>query len=98
MPISPDLHGALLKVLGVSPATLSRQASDLVKRYGPMTGDEARWIIAHDAGIDLRRYGLTATQLDRVRQLRGAIGQYEGIVGRGRTDPKPAPAPASAPA
>jgi uncharacterized protein (TIGR02391 family) len=37
-----------------------------------MSGDEARWIIAHEAGIDLRKHGLSQAELDRVRELRRA--------------------------
>lgn len=72
MAISKELYQALKKVIG-SPATISRRASKLIRDHGPMTAEEARWVIAHEASIDLRRFGLTTEQLDRVRQLRASI-------------------------
>lgn len=70
MSISPALHSAILQALGISSRTLHRRVKYAVQQYGPMSGDEARWVIAHQAGIDLRKYGLSQAQLDRVRELR----------------------------
>ncbi len=57
MAIESDLYQALLKKTGWSAATLSRKANALWRDHGPMTPDEARYIIAHEHGIDLRKYG-----------------------------------------
>jgi len=77
MVISADLSNAILKALEISCPTLCRRARRLAQQHGPMSGDEARWIIAHEAGIDLRKYGLSQAQLDRVRELRPSaeVGQ-----------------------
>lgn len=67
------LDSALLDELkatsGRSEATLSRWATRLNRAHGPMSTDEARWVIAHDLGVDLDKH-LTVEQLDRVSQLR----------------------------
>lgn len=70
MAISADLNDAILKAMKISRPTLSRRARRLAQQHGPMSGDEARWIIAHEARIDLRKHGLSQAQLDRVRELR----------------------------
>ena len=68
------LDRALLEELkassGRSEATLSRWATQLNRAHGPMSADEARWVIAHDLGVDLRGH-LSPEQLDRVAELRG---------------------------
>ena len=101
MAISSDLNKAILEALNVSPMTLSRRAKRLAQEHGPMSGDEARWVIAHDSGLDLRRYGLGQVQLDRVRQLRAGIQapqpRVEGRGGARRTAiGRPAAAPGTA--
>ena len=73
MPILGELLAAILKKTGESQMTLSRQAMKIVARFGPMSGDEARWIIAHEAGIDLRKFGLSAEELVRVQTLRASM-------------------------
>lgn len=75
MAISQELHEAIRKQLKLSPPVLSRRANALRLKHGPMSGDEARWVIAHDGGLDLKKFGLTGAQLDRVRELRIAAGQ-----------------------
>ena len=84
MTISAGLNAAILKALKIATPTLSRRAKRLAQQYGPMSGDEARWIIAHDAGIDLRKYGLSQAQLDRVRELRPRVEVTEPQLGRDR--------------
>lgn len=73
MAIDARLHEELLRVLDVSTSSLSRRAQALAREHGPMTPDEARHVLAHDAGIDLGRYGLTADQRERVRVLRAGM-------------------------
>lgn len=72
MAITGDLYKAILEKSGRSPATISRWAKRLNDEHGPMTPDEARLVIAHDLGIDLKKYGVSAEQRDRVRTLRAA--------------------------
>jgi uncharacterized protein (TIGR02391 family) len=84
MAISAGLNAAILKALKIARPTLSRRARRLAQRYGPMSGDEARWIIAHEAGIDLRKHGLSQAQLDRVRELRPRVEVTEPQLGRDR--------------
>ena len=98
MPISAGLTNAILKALNISPATLSRRATRLARDHGPMSPDEARWVIAHEAGIDLRKHSLSRAQLDRVRELRPMTEAAQPETRRGRRSPSAQPAPASAPA
>ena len=63
-----------------------------------MSGDEARWIIAHEAGIDLRTHNLNQAQLDRVRELRPITEAAQPETRRSRRSPSARPAPASVPA
>ncbi len=79
MAVSGELAAALRNVFG-SDVTVWRRATKLIRDHGPMTADEARWVLAHQANIDLRRYGLTHEQLDRVRQLRKDMGQQQVAV------------------
>jgi len=58
----------LLRKLKVSPEAISQRAKRLKKKYGPMTTDEAVYIIAHIEGIDLAKY-LPLETLDRIRSL-----------------------------
>jgi len=78
MAISSALLAELRKRIG-SDATISRAASRLIRDHGPMSPDEARWVLAHNAGIGLGKYGFTAEQLDRVRTLRASIGEAPSV-------------------
>jgi len=66
--VNRKVREALLSSLGVSPQALSQRAKKLKEKYGPMTTDEAVYVIAHGEGIDLSRH-LPLEQLDRVRSL-----------------------------
>lgn len=76
MAISSDLHKAILEAAGLSTSGLSRLAKRVQRDHGPMSADEARGIIAHESGVDLKRYW-TTDEIERVRQLRagGATSQ-----------------------
>jgi uncharacterized protein (TIGR02391 family) len=63
------------KKLGISSMTLWRRCRDLDRQYGPISQQEARWVIAHGVGIDLRKHGLTDAELERVRGIRFRIGE-----------------------
>lgn len=84
MPISSELYQALLNKTGWSPAKLSRKAGALADDHGPMTPEEARYIIAHEHGIDLRKYGLSPEDIDRVRALRASGARLDAGSSRGR--------------
>jgi len=58
----------LLDKLKVTHQALSLRAKKLKAAYGPMTTEEAVYVIAHQQGIDLSRL-LSIQQLDRVRSL-----------------------------
>ncbi len=69
MALNSSLLEALKAKTGKSDSTLSRWARELNQAHGPMTGNEARWVIAHDLGIDLREH-LSGDQMERVAVLR----------------------------
>ena len=58
----------LLEKLGVQKQALSRRAKKVKDALGPMTTDEAVYVIAHQQGIDLSKH-LPIAVLDRVRSL-----------------------------
>jgi hypothetical protein len=62
------LRRDLLQKLGVSPPALSKRAKVIKGKYGPMSTDEAVYVIAHLEGLDLSKY-LPLTLVDRVRFL-----------------------------
>jgi hypothetical protein len=58
----------LLSKLGVSQPAISQQAQIIKKNHGPMSTEEATYVIAHRNGIDLARY-LPIEMVDRIRSL-----------------------------
>jgi len=66
--IDRNVRRGLFDKLKVSPQALSQRARRLKDKYGPMTTDEAVYVIAHLEGIDLARY-LSLETLDRIRSL-----------------------------
>ncbi|MGB7061087.1 MAG: Swt1 family HEPN domain-containing protein [Candidatus Zixiibacteriota bacterium] len=58
----------LLDKLQITQQAVSLRAKKLKATYGPMTTEEAVYVIAHQEGIDLSRF-LPIQQLDRVRSL-----------------------------
>lgn len=92
MTIDTRLHEELLRVLDVSASTLSRRAQALARAHGPMTADEARHVLAHEAGIDLGKFGLTSVERERVRILRAGMPSRES-----RSSGAPSPQVAEAP-
>lgn len=78
MPISRGLLDEILKRIDASEATLSRVASDLRRQHGPMSTDEGRYVIGHEVGVNLSKFGVTAADVERVRTLRadGAATRY----------------------
>jgi hypothetical protein len=68
MPTEPNVRRELLERLGITPQGLSYRAKKIKEAYGPMTTEEAVYVIAHQEGVDLSRHLPIAT-LDRVRAL-----------------------------
>lgn len=66
--VNKEVRSQLLKQLGISPQALSQRAKRLKDKYGPMTTDEAVYVIAHMEGVDLSKR-LPLASLDRVRSL-----------------------------
>lgn len=66
--VDPEVRKTLLMVLGISPQALSQRAKTLKKKYGPMSSEDAVYVIAHVEGIDLSRFLPLAIQ-DRIRTL-----------------------------
>lgn len=66
--IKREIRESLLKKLKVSKQALSQRANRLKEKHGPMTTDEAVYIIAHMEGIDLSKQ-LPLAMLDRIRAL-----------------------------
>lgn len=66
--VNSEIRESLLKKLKISKQALSQRANRLKEKHGPMTTDEAVYIIAHMEGIDLSRQ-LPLTMLDRIRAL-----------------------------
>jgi hypothetical protein len=66
--INRQLRSDLLAKIKVSQPALSRRAKRLKETYGPMTTDEAVYVIAHMEGLDVSKY-LPLAAVDRVRSL-----------------------------
>ena len=68
MPTNRELRTALLKHLGVSPQRLYQRGKNTKQKHGPMSTEEATYVIAHQEGLDLTKY-LDPSTVDRVRNL-----------------------------
>ena len=66
--VNKRVRRELLAGLKISHQALSQRAKRLKEKHGPMTTDEAVYVIAHQEGIDLGRY-LPLHILDRIRSL-----------------------------
>jgi hypothetical protein len=66
--VNREIRESLLRKLKISKQALSQRANRLKEKHGPMTTDEAVYIIAHIEGIDLSKQ-LPLTVLDRIRSL-----------------------------
>lgn len=66
--VHPRIKKMLLNKLKITHQALSLQAKKLKATHGPMTTEEAVYVIAHQQGIDLSRF-LAIQELDRVRSL-----------------------------
>lgn len=68
MPTNPKVRLEILGRLGITRQALSHRAKRIKENYGPMTTEEAVYVIAHIEGVDLSKFLPIAT-LDRVRSL-----------------------------
>jgi hypothetical protein len=66
--INRQIRRRLLEKLAISPQALSQRVTKFKDRYGPVTTEEATYVIAHMEGIDLSRH-LDLMTLDRIRAL-----------------------------
>jgi hypothetical protein len=66
--VKKEVREQLLSKLGITKQALSQRAKKLKETHGPMTTDEAVYVIAHMEGVDLSRH-LPLANLDRVRAL-----------------------------
>ncbi len=78
--VNTEIRKQLLAKLRISKQAISQQAKKIKENYGPMTTDEAVYIIAHQNKIDLSKY-LSVGQVDRIRSLvPKSIGTKESTV------------------
>ncbi len=68
MATNRQLKADLLKKLGVTPQRLSQRAAQVKRLYGPMSTEDATYVLAHQESLDLTKY-LDQTTVDRVRGL-----------------------------
>jgi hypothetical protein len=68
MATNPKLRYDLLEILGITKQGLSYRAKKIKETHGPMTTEEAVYVIAHMEGLDLSKY-LPISTLDRIRAL-----------------------------
>jgi hypothetical protein len=64
-----ELRRALLKRLNITPQALSLRAGKMKRQHGPMSTEDATYVIAHAEGIDLSKY-LSAEEVSRIRTIR----------------------------
>lgn len=62
------LRAALLAKLEVTPQRLSQRVAQIKRLYGPMSTEDATYVLAHQEGLDLTKY-LSQQIVDRVRGL-----------------------------
>ena len=66
--INREVRKEIFTKLNISPPALSQRAKRIKNKYGPMTTEEAVYVIAHAEGIDLSKH-LPLQVLDRIRSL-----------------------------
>jgi hypothetical protein len=72
--VNKEIRKALLQATGISKQALSQRAQTIKKNFGPMTTDDAVYIIAHQEGIDISKY-LSLIIMDRIRAILPSIRQ-----------------------
>lgn len=66
--VDRQVRRLILERLQITPQALSKRAKKIKANYGPMSTEEATYVIAHQEGIDLSRF-LSIELIDRVRSL-----------------------------
>jgi hypothetical protein len=66
--VDRQIKKILLNKLDISPQALSLQTKKIKTKHGPMSTEEATYVIAHQHGIDLSQF-LPIDIMDRVRSL-----------------------------
>lgn len=66
--VNKKIRSELLLKLKITPQALSQRSKVIKNKYGPMTTEEAVYIIAHKVGINLTKY-LPLITIDRIRAL-----------------------------
>ena len=90
MALKGGLYKALLQKTG-SQQTMSRWAQLIDDKFGPMSPDEARLVMAHEFGIKLADYGISPELQDRVRSLRVSGASLDAALGREAPGQSPKP-------
>jgi hypothetical protein len=92
----PRLRADLLKKLGsVTPQRLYQIVGELKRDHGPMSTEDAIYVLAHQRGMDLTKYIGDRASVDRIR---GMVPRNTGPVAAAATPKKtPTPKPAKAP-
>ncbi|HZP25674.1 MAG TPA: hypothetical protein VFB90_01355, partial [Dehalococcoidia bacterium] len=75
LPTDKALLHDLIGRLKVSPQALYQRADRLKKKHGPMTTEDAIYMIAANEGLDLAKY-LDKVEVERLRMMRLSIGQF----------------------
>ncbi|MCK4816327.1 hypothetical protein KA005_11210 [bacterium] len=68
MATNSKLRAALLSRLGISPQALSQRVKKIKNNYGPMSTEDATYVIAHLEKIDITKY-LEPSIVDRIRSI-----------------------------
>lgn len=85
-----NLRKAIQNKLSISSRTLYRQVQKTKDELGPLTTEEACWVIAQQAHIDLVQFGLSDEQRARVRSLR-LVGRAPAELPRAAGDDRKRP-------
>ncbi len=81
-----ELRKALLGKLGITPQALSLRAQKVKRDRGPMSTEDAVYVIAHDNDLDISKY-LTADDVARIRAIRPAISGAQAAAAPPATRP-----------
>ena len=88
MATNRELRKALLKKLGgITPQALSLRAQKVKRDRGPMSTEDAVYVIAHDNDLDISKY-LTADEVARIRSIRPAVSGSQAAAAPRATRPR----------
>lgn len=84
MATDPRLRADLLKKLGgVTRSRLHQRVADLKLEHGPMSTEDATYVLAHIQGLDLAKY-LNRETFDRIRGMVPRSGAQAAAPSPGR--------------